>query len=473
MYFLLRYACGRKDLEREWLFDRCREVQANPNGNLDLWAREHYKSTIITFGKTIQDVLASHGDDPLSEWRGREITVGIFSHTRPIAKGFLRQIKNELEGNITLRELFPDILYDNPRKEAPKWSEDDGIIVKRKTNPKEATVEAWGVVDGMPTGKHFLLLDYDDVVTKESVNTPEMIAKTTDALSLSYNLGADGGIKRFVGTRYHFNDSYKAVIERGIAKPRLHPATDDGTIEGKPVFLTQEALDTKRREQGPYIYACQMLQNPKADETQGFREEWLRYYDKDASAGTNRYVLVDPASGKKKGNDYTAAWVVGLGKDNNYYILDVVRDRLSLTQRAQLVMDLHRKWQPKQVRYEKYGLQADIEHIRTVQEQENYRFQIEEVGGETAKPDRIKRLIPLFEQGRIWLPRTRYRTNLEGKTEDLVDVFIQQEYKAFPVAVHDDMLDSLARIAEPDLRLSWPKASDDIRKYDNYSTGLG
>jgi phage terminase large subunit-like protein len=123
-------------------------------------------------------------------------------------------------------------------------------------------------------------------------------------------------------------------------------------------------------------------------------------------------------------------------------------------------MELHRKWKPLEVRYEKYGLQADIEHIQHVQTEENYRFDIVEVGGQTAKEDRIKRLIPLFEQHRIYLPRSMHRTNYEGRTEDMVHSFIQDEYKAFPVALHDDMLDSLARIAEPDVPLTWPKPGE-------------
>lgn len=147
LYFLLTVILGRKDMQRDWLFDRCMEVQDSPDGHLDLWAREHYKSSIITFGKTIQDILA----DP-------EITVGLFSFTRPIAKAFLRQIMREFEGNDTLKELFPDILWEQPRKEAPKWSEDDGIIVRRAGNPKEATIEAWGLVDGQPTSKHYGLV---------------------------------------------------------------------------------------------------------------------------------------------------------------------------------------------------------------------------------------------------------------------------------------------------------------------------
>ncbi len=96
------------------MFARCREVQASPNGHLDLWAREHYKSTVITYGKSIQDILSSHGDEPLPEWNGREVTIGIFSHTRPIAKGFLRQIMREFESNKDLIDLFPDILWSEP-----------------------------------------------------------------------------------------------------------------------------------------------------------------------------------------------------------------------------------------------------------------------------------------------------------------------------------------------------------------------
>ena len=189
LFFLLVYVLGRADLNRDWYFARCREVQAAPNGYLDLWGREHGKSSLITFGLTIQDIL----NDP-------EITVGIFSYSRPIAKAFLRQIKVEFETNEMLRSLFPDILWANPQRDSPKFSEDDGIIVRRKGNPKESTVEAWGLVDSTPVSKHFKLLVFDDVVTGESVSTPEMIAKVTTAWERSLALSTEGGVVRYIGT---------------------------------------------------------------------------------------------------------------------------------------------------------------------------------------------------------------------------------------------------------------------------------
>jgi len=448
LYFLLRYALNRPDCDNEWVFARCREVQAEPDNHLDLWFREGYKSTVITYALTIQDIL----NDP-------EITIGLASHTRPIAKAFLRQIMREFEGNETLKGWFSDILWTNPRKESPKWSEDDGIVVRRSSNPKEATIEAWGVVDGQPTSKHYKLLVYDDIVTRESVSTPEMMAKTTDALALSYNLGAHGGRRRFIGTRYHYNDTYRTIMDRGTVKPRVYPATENGKVDGKPVFHTPEALAEKRRDMGPFVFGAQMLQDPTADETQGFKEEWLQWAQP-SPHGLNVYMIFDPASAKKKDSDYTAGWVIGLGPDKNLYVLDMVRDRLSLTQRADLVFGWHRRWQPLATGYERYGMMADIEHFRDRMDRENYRFPIIELGGVMPKADRIRRMIPWFEQGRVYLPQKFPKTNYEGRSVDLTEAFLKEEYLPFPVGAHDDMLDALARILDDEMPADWPMPGD-------------
>jgi predicted phage terminase large subunit-like protein len=448
LFYLLVRVCGRVDMLHPWVFARVREVEAEPNGRVDLWARGHGKSSTITFGKTIQDIL----NDP-------EITFGIFSHTRPIAKAFLRQIMREFEGNKVLHKAFPDILWGMDTRQSPKWSEDDGLIVRRKSNPPEATIEAWGLVDGQPTSKHFKVLLYDDIVVEGSVTTPEMIEKTMKALEQSYNLSNESFVRRFAGTRWHFNDAYRTVIDRGTAVPREHPGTIDGTEYGEPVFWTKESILEKRRDMGPHTFAAQILLNPKADSLKGFKREWLRYYAT-APTKTNNYILIDAASSKKKGSDYTAMWVVGLGTDGNFYALDIIRDRLSLTERTERLFALHRKWKPLQVRYEKYGAMADIEHIKTEQEKQQYRFDITEVGGQTSKVDRIGRLIPVFEQGKFYLPKTLHVTNYEKVTVDLVHTFVEQEYMPFPVGVHDDMADSLARLLEPDLKLVWPKEEE-------------
>ena len=465
LFYLLTVALSRKDADRDWIYDRCREVQKDPDGYLDLWSRDHYKSSIITFAKTIQDILI----DP-------EACIGIFSHTRPIAKAFMEQIKRELETNDYLKDLFPDILYAKPQSESPKWSLDSGLIVKRKTNPKEATVEAWGLVDGQPTSKHFTHQIYDDVVTRESVTTPEQIHKTTEALSLSFNLGSgDRTRRRFIGTRYHMNDTYKTIMDRQIAIPRIKPATDNGKMppEGKPVLLSEESLMKKRNDQGSYVFSCQMLQNPIADKAMTFKEEWLMYYEHLGDTSKwNKYLLVDPASAKKSSSDYTVMSVIGLGPDNNYYLIDAIRDRLNLTQRAKKVFDLHRQHQPNGVGYERYGIQADVEHLQYMMEQNNYRFSITELGGQTPKEDRIKKLIPVFEQKRFYLPKRLVFVDGENITRDFVKLFLENEFLSFPVCTHDDMLDCIARIMDPGIAAEFPKVVAQKQRRE-YSGGGG
>lgn len=465
LYWLIRFVCKRNDFKNQWLMDRCKEIEAEPNGCLDLWARDHRKSTTVTFGKSIQDILASHGDDPLPEWK-REVTIGILSSVNKLAKDFLKQIKEELESNDILKSLFPDILYDKPASQSPKWSEQDGIIVKRKSNPKEATIESSGLIDGQPTGKHYLIRVYDDIVTDETVNTPEQILKTTSRWQMSSNLGTSGedsGIVRYVGTRYHALDTYGHILKIGKIKPRIYPATEDGTPYGKPVFLKPEQLATKREEQGNYVFACQMLLNPTADSSQNFKEEWLKYYggwDKSRMVG-NIYIICDPAGAKKKGSDYTAFMVVAAVVDGNYYLVDMVRDRMNLKERTDMLFSLVKEYQPVNVGYEKYGKDSDIEHIEEKMDQLNYRFRITALGGQTAKNDRIGKLVPDFEYSRIYLPFELWRKNYEGKQVNLIKSFIEEEYLVFPTPVHDDMLDCLARIKDKDMEVTFPVYEED------------
>jgi phage terminase large subunit-like protein len=105
-------------------------------------------------------------------------------------------------------------------------------------------------------------------------------------------------------------------------------------------------------------------------------------------------------------------------------------------------------------------MQSDIEHYQDRMERENYRFDITKLGGSLAKNDRIRKLIPVFEQGRVWMPRSITHVNYEGIAVDVVQSFIDDEYKAFPVGQHDDMLDCLARIVDPDLLAVFPQVEE-------------
>ena len=444
-------------LNQDWLHDRVREVEMRPNNCLDIWFREAGKSTVITFGLTIQDVLT----DP-------EITVGIFSFNRPIAKGFLKQIKREFEENEILRSLFPDRIWKKPEQQSPKWSEDDGLILKRKGNPKESTIEAWGLIESMPTSRHFNIRVYDDMITERDVTNEDMIKSATKAWELSLNLGSATPVKRYnraniaryIGTRYAMNDPYSEIIKRKAAFPRVYPGTVDGTEEGDPVFWPKSLLKQKRRDMGPHTFAAQILCNPAADKVQGFDEKWLRRWHPKNYSQMNLYILVDPANAKGKKNDYTTMAVIALADDQNYRVIEGIRSRLNLTERTKELIRIHRKYGPRLIKgvgYEMYGMQADIQHIEFVMKQENYVFTITPLGGNIPKLERIRRLIPIMENGRWFLMEREDGFFIDGdkQQQSFADQFIN-EMSEFPVSAHDDILDMAARILEPDLKATFP-----------------
>jgi hypothetical protein len=409
-YFLLTGLLHRRDALHPWLFDRFREIEEDPDGHIDLWARGHYKSSAISFSGTIQEIIC----DP-------EIKIAIFSVVKPIAQEFLAQIKDEFENNEDLKRVYKDVLYTNPKSKGEdgrpsKWGVARGITVKRVQNPKEATVEAHGLIDGQPTSRHFDLHIYDDVVTQDYIQ-PDQIKKTTQRWEMADNLGTHLGVrKQMAGTFYHFADTYTVIIERKSLKPRIYPATDDGTMTGNPVFLTPERWKHIKNEQRSTVSA-QMLLNPVSGTDATFKPHWLKTYLIVPNV-MNVYIMCDPSKGMSNRSDRTAIAVIGVDHAGNKYLLDGVCHRMKLSDRYALLTRYYDKWRQHsgvqfvKVGYERYGMQVDLEVIQDYQERDKKYFEIEELNtpkqGRHAKPDRIERLEPDMRAGTFYLPGVVY-----------------------------------------------------------------
>ncbi len=102
---------------------------------------------------------------------------------------------------------------------------------------------------------------------------------------------------------------------------------------------------------------------------------------------------------------------------------------------------------------------SDTFWINEAQKQNNYRFSVTEVGGTSLpKNDRIRQLIPLFQQRRVYIPENIIYYNYLGDEQNLAHDFINEEFLSFPSAhMHDDMLDALARICDKKLGALFPK----------------
>jgi hypothetical protein len=416
-FFLLTELLGRTDMDHQWLFDRCREVEAKPDGHIDLWARGHGKTTIITTAGSIQEILCNP-----------EITIAIFSATKALAQAILGQIMNEFETNGYLKEVFKDVLYENPRGQGPdgrpaRWSLQGGITVKRRGKPKEATIEAHGLIDGQPTGRHFHLHIYDDIVTQDFLEERQL-KKTIERFELADNLGTRHGVRKWIaGTRYHFADAYAHILDKKIAKPRIHPATEDGTLVGRLVLLPSENWERIKRDQGMKVVSAQMLLNPLAAGEATFLPEWLATYEVLPSL-LNVCILVDPSKGKGPRSDRTAVAVIGIDRGGSKYLLDGACHRMKLSERWAFIKAMKRKWeghpgvQMVRIGYEQYGMVDDISVMKEKMQEENNHFEIVELKtpetGGHSKRDRIDRLEPDIRNGRFYLPCVIHHRELGG-----------------------------------------------------------
>lgn len=405
---------------------------------------------------------STYGSVEFPPWylgRNKKKSVIAASHTSELAERFGRRVRN-IVGGTEYQAIFGFGLSDDSQA-AGRWETSEGG-------------EYFAVgVGGSVTGRRADLGIIDDPVKSREEADSEIVRERVWEWYKAdfYTRLKPGASIVLIQTRWHEEDLagklLKDADEGGeqweVVSLSMEAAADDplGRKEGEllwPEWFTPEMVTQAKRD--PRNWLALYQQKPRPDGGGVFKRDWISFYEGsplDIRGGLNVYMLVDAANEKRKENDYTAIWVIGLGADENYYVLDMVRDRLNLTERGEAVMRLHRKWKPRQTRYERYGMMGDVQHIKHVQGQENYRFELIEVAGQTPKNDRIKRLVPLFEAKRVWFPHTLHKTSEDGQMRDLVSDFIEQEFLAFPVAGHDDMLDSLARIEEPDLPLVWPK----------------
>ena len=458
MFFLGYFLLGLTFINHPWLIERVYEIQDQYDMTMDLWAREHLKSTGKSFILPIFIIL----NDP-------ERRILWLSHTRTASKAFMFKVMMELQSNVLLKHTYPEILWMRPEYDAPKWSLDEGATVRRRGNYLEATFEAYGLSEKLPTGKHFTDLIVDDPVDKDSVSNDEQRKKTLDMFRHALNLVSDlpgqaPSRKTIQGTPYHYADLYSVLEEEGVFKVRKRPATADGTKDGEPVLWTKNVFLTKWATMGSSVASAQLLMKPTSDDNAKFSIDHLRYFSTTPKDKLTVALLVDPASEERRDKcdpDYTVFVVIGVDQFYNRYLLDGRRDRLKVGGKWKWFKHYYLKYSPQVIGYEKYGAQTDLQYFEercVIEGFPSVPQRIMRLGGKVAKSDRIMTLQPNFENHMFFLPhRIDYVREGEKIARNFVQEFIDKEFKTYPNSVHDDILDAMARINDPDLGLVVPE----------------
>ncbi len=420
--------------------------KGQPQRRLWLWARGHFKTSLISEAKAVYRII--------NDVNRRLLVV---SYTLDVAKTILKNIKAHFVSNDDFRFFFKDFCPSPSKDGKIEFGTTEQFTIPNRTrNLKEPTLMCAGVGTNL-TGLHFDEMIIDDLVTRDSVTNETQIQASKDYYASLRQLFDNPTIpvEDIIGTPYHFADLYQDIIKSQGFKISNMPAI----INGKSTFserFTLEGLEAIENDPtvGPYEFAAQYLLNPINPKDAKFLEKWLINYDK-LPEGLAEYICVDPASTQKKKSDYTVIEHWGVDSKGNHYFIDGIRDKLTSFQRIDLLFEIvSRAKNLKWVKYEVLGgRHGDLEVINERMHQRKVYFTIKETkGSSAAKKDRIEqRLVGRFNSGIIFFPRTCVHKSIyDGKSYDFVQQY-RLEFLQFPFTEHDDILDCHSQMFEEEL----------------------
>ncbi len=226
--------------------------------------RGHLKSTLITIGYSVFRIVED-----------RNVRILILNATWQMAVDFLTEIKNQLQKNETLLEVFGDYT-----QKSTEWSQ-DRITLNRDPGIKGPTVWAAGV-DSNLVGSHPDVIIMDDLVNRDIVESEDMSAKAKLRYKDALDLLEPGGQLIIIGTRWSDSDLYEWILnpENHIVesfdkmiKPAFETDFDLNTVFGTgdesmirnhlwPQKFNFKELKDRYREKGPYEFSCTPAETP-------------------------------------------------------------------------------------------------------------------------------------------------------------------------------------------------------------------
>lgn len=414
-----------------------------------LLPRGSFKSSVVTVGYSLYRVVKNPAD---------RILIG--NATYPVACQFLSQIKNHLQRNDNLKNIFGDLSAN-----ADQWREDRIFLEREKSyEQKEATISAQGVAANT-VGTHVNLAILDDLVSDINIGTKEQIEKVKQYYRGVLDLvdPDEKGHRRviIIGTTWHWDDLYAWIqdtpeIAQDFAILKL-PAYEGDWGTGKLLFPTRlgwSALEQQKRAQGSAHFSAQYMLNPVPEDTQVFRPPFKTYEETDIRGlELKKFITVDPAISEDKQADYSAMVCIGVDKNNDWYVLDIFRDRVQPKRLIDQIFYWNEKWKPVSVGIETVAFQKALQYfLFDEMKRRNKNIPLVELkNNDRSKDERIRGLQPRYEMGSIFHPE-KLAIPL---AEDLED-----ELRRFPKNAHDDMIDALAS----QLELAFPPKKHEERK---------
>ena len=214
-----------------------------------------------------------------------------------------------------------------------------------------------------------------------------------------------------------------------------------------------DELDIAKKEIGSFLYS-QEYEAQFIEQTGGlFKPEWFKYYKKNVyqdynekgyletkvmylfdNKQVNHYDLriittVDLATSTKESADFTVVCTLGIDKNQNVFVLDLIRRKMEAPDVLKLLEAVYEKWLPSVIGVESAGYQLAL--IQMAKRQTSLP-----IVKLKADRDKFSRALPLsakMESGIVYYPN-----------ESVWYSDLEKEMLQFPAGEHDDQVDALA-----------------------------
>lgn len=417
-------------------------IKKTSKSKLILMPRYSFKSSVCTIGYSLWRLIQNPNTRIL-----------IYSDAESKAQGFLTGIKNHILGKMDKSKFRMVYGAWEVNAKDDKWNQSQIVVKPRKEAMPEPNVDTGGI-ETSKVGFHFDIIIFDDIVSDLNVTTKAQMDKVEDCYQKALSLLRPGGEVLMTGTRWHFGDLYGRIIAENEKKQTfeifIRSAED---INGKLLFdnigehsLTREFLDQQKAKQGSYFYSCLYQNSPIDDETAIFKAKDFSFHGQIEPTDLYITCTCDPAG---KGEDFTAITVVGTDGNMDMHLLEIVNEHIQPSEIIDKIINLNYKYKFKMLGIEtnffRGMLEQELRRRIDIERKENESFNLfgtqEFVASSKAgqnKDSRIRALQPFHERGALKFPGEKLEL-LKGAFSELAFQMLQ-----YPLAPHDDILDSLA-----------------------------
>ena len=380
---------------------------------------------------------------------GEDLFIVIISESQTQSINFLSRIKYHLSHSDTFRELFGEMGPET----AKRWTNNDIILANGTRMIAVGTGQrVRGFIEG-DTRPNLIIVD--DFESELNAYTPEARAKNkkwmTEAVIPSLS---DDGKVVMIGTVIS-EDCFLYWIKNSKAWNVLwYSIWDDDEESLWPERFPHERILQIKEEfasignlNGFYQEYMNIAQSP---DNAPFKPEWIHLHHNDFEIRNGQgclvkkvddeekiipvdvYTGVDPASSLSVRADYFVIATIGVDHENNKYVIDIFRNRISPSEQPQRIIDTYVKYKPRRMKIETTGYQEALRvGVRDLMKEKGlYIPGIEKgVKPRTRKSERLLSMVPMFARNQFYF-----------RPEDIKP---QQEFLSYPRGKHDDVMDAI------------------------------